>query len=427
MSRPTVLLAFSGGLDTSRCVLHLRGDYDVVTCTVDTGGATDEDHAAIEHRSQELGAVAHHRVDARADFFEQMIIPMVQGNVLRGGTYPLCVGAERVLQATRVATLAHDLDVQAVAHGSTGAGNDQVRFDVALRAMTKIPLLAPVREHNWKREEQVKALEEAGFDAPPLAEYSINRGMWGTTIGGKETNADRIGDDAEPIGSWSSLPLKAFEAGGHETELRDEPEEMVIGFSRGVPASLDGEAMDGVTLVESLAARADQHGVGRGVHLGTTMLGTKGRVGFAAPAAITIISAHRELEKLVLTKAQLELGVRMGDALGILIHEGRYLDPAVEDLRAFFHQHQSTVVGEVRVRLSQGHVDVLGYRSPFSLLGRGASYGEEAQDYDGRDAEGFCRVLSLEPSGVVDGRQAAGTAAADMRAEGWLEGVPGES
>ena len=388
-----ILLAFSGGLDTSFCVPYLRETYDapVHTVTVDTGGVTDAD--ALEARANALGADAHHLIDARAALYDDHLRFLIAGNVLRGQVYPMCVGAERVVQAREVARLADKINATAVAHGSTGAGNDQVRFDVALRALGSsddpgaFDVLTPIRDRELSREDSAAFLRERGFDVPSdKAAYSINRGLWGTTIGGRETHT-----------SHQPLPDEAYPDTTSPADAPDTPQTITLSFERGTPTALDGEPLDPVSLIETLADVGGTHGVGRGIHTGDTVLGIKGRVGFEAPAATILIAAHRELEKIVLTKWQRYQKDHLADFYGSLLHEGQHFDPVMRDIEAFLESSQEVVTGTVTVELFKGQARVQGCESPFSMMDAGtADYGETHQAWDGRDAEGFTRITGQQ-------------------------------
>ena len=390
MSSP-IALAFSGGLDTSFCVPYLKEETgrDVWTVTVDTGGFSREELDEVEARSAALGAAGHTTVDAKADLWERALQYLVKGNVLRGGVYPLCVGPERVVQAQALADQAREIGAGAVAHGSTGAGNDQVRFDTALRLLAgaDLDVMAPIRSLGLTREASAAYLAERGVHVDPsTTDYSINRGLWGTTIGGKETHRT---DGVLPDEAWpdTASPDTAPPDGRRVT----------IWFEGGVPIALDGEAMDPVALVETLNRVGAEHGVGRGVHVGDTILGIKGRIAFEAPAALVLIDAHRELEKVVLTKLQLVQKASLGDLYGGLMHEGLYFDPVMRDLEAFLDSSQRRVTGTATVELRRGAHRVLGVASPHSLFDTGvATYGEETALWDGRDAEGFTRIYGLQ-------------------------------
>lgn len=382
-----VLLAFSGGLDTSFCVAWLKETLGrpVVTVTVDTGGGVDT--AALEAHALALGAERHVTVDARRRFFDTVIRYLVFGNVRRGQLYPLCVGAERGLQARTVAEQAAALGSDTVAHGSTAAGNDQVRFEVALRTLRPgLEVLAPVRDHDWQRAAQVAWLQERGLPVPAGGgAYSINRGLWGTTIGGKET-----------LDSRESIPESAWVVTAGAFDRPRAPERHRLGFERGVPVSLDGEKLDPVALIERLEALAGPFGIGRGIHLGETILGSKGRVAFEAPAAETLLTAHRELEKLTLTGTQQKIKEPLALTYGDLVHEGQHLDPAARDIEALLASSQARVTGEAHLLFRPGMLFVEGVTSPHSLLAatRG-KYGESAGEWSAADALGLARMKAL--------------------------------
>jgi len=312
-----ILLAFSGGLDTSFCVPWLKDTYrrPVVTVTVDTGGLDAAAAAALADRSAQLGAIEHHLIDARAAYFEQVLKFLIMGNVRRGGLYPLCVGAERVLQAQTIAQMALAEKSTMVAHGCTAAGNDQVRFEVALRTLAPgLEIIAPVRDRAFKRSEQLKYLEQHGLPVPPFgAAYSVNRGLWGVTIGGQET-----------LTSAGSIPESAWVLSKDAFSNPRAPERHTIGFDAGVPARLDGRTLPAVAIIERLETLAGPYGIGRGIHLGDTVIGTKGRVAFEAPAADVLLTAHRELEKLVLTGKQARIKESVAQPYGDLVHEGQH-------------------------------------------------------------------------------------------------------
>jgi len=384
-----ILLAFSGGLDTSFCVPWLAETYGrpVVTLTVNTGSIDDATAKMLEERSKTLGAVGHYLVDARPAYFQQVIRFLIMGNVRRGNLYPLCVGAERVLQAQTVAQWARRLGTEVVAHGSTAAGNDQVRFEVALRTLApELEILAPVRDRAFKRPEQLDYLESRRLPVPPFgAAYSVNRGLWGTTIGGKET---LVSDTCIPDAAWV-LTRDAFTNPAAA-------ERHAIGFDAGVPCSLDGKAMDPVTLIETVEALGARFGIGRGIHLGDTIIGFKGRVAFEAPAAEILLTAHRELEKLVLSARQARIKDTLAGPYGDLVHEGQHLDPVCRDIETFLLSSQARVTGEAHVLLRPGAVFVEGVASPYSLMkaSRGA-YGESAGEWTAAEAHGFSKMLAL--------------------------------
>ncbi len=384
-----ILLAFSGGLDTSFCVPWLKETYGrpVVTVTVNTGGIDDAAAAALAARALALGAEAHHLVDARREYFERVLKWLLVGNVRRGQLYPLCVGAERTVQAQVVAAKAIELGSATIAHGCTAAGNDQVRFEVALRTLAPdIEILAPVRDRAFKRPEQLAYLEARALPVPPHgAAYSTNRGLWGVTIGGRET-----------LTSAGSIPETAWVLSPGAFDAPRAPKRLAIGFEHGVPVSLDGAALEPVALIEAIEAAAGPYGIGRGIHLGDTIIGTKGRVAFEAPAATVLIEAHRELEKLVLSARQQRVKDLVAAAYGDLVHEGQNLDPVCRDIEALFDSSQARVTGTVTVLLRQGSAFVEGVESPHSLMkaSRGV-YGEAAGEWTPEDARGFSKMLAL--------------------------------
>ncbi len=391
MSKDTspIILAFSGGLDTSFCVPWLKENYgrDVVTACVDTGGIDDDAAKALAERSQALGAIEHVLIDAKQEFFETVIKHLIAGNVLRGNAYPLCVGAERGLQAEKLAHIAKERDATTVAHGCTAAGNDQVRFEVALRTLNPgLEVLAPVRDNSWVREEQLAYLQDHDMPLPAQGSaYSINRGLWGITIGGQET-----------LTSENSIPESAWVLSANAFAEPREASTHTLTFSKGIPAKLDGKALPPVKLIEALEELAGSYGIGRGIHLGDTVLGTKGRVAFEAPAAITLITAHRELEKLVLSAQQMRVKDSIAATYGDLVHEGKQLDLACEDIEAMLTSSQRRVSGTVKFTLRPGQLFIDGVESDYSLLAATKGvYGEAAGEWTPSDALGYARILSL--------------------------------
>lgn len=397
-----IVLAFSGGLDTSFCIPWLAETYGrpVITVTVDTGGLDASSAAELAERSRQLGAVEHLRIDARQEYFNRVLRFLLAGNVRRGHLYPLCVGAERVLQAQEVASAAKRLGSTMVAHGSTGAGNDQVRFEVALRALAPdLEVLAPIRDQARSRADEVAFLEERGLPVPSFgAAYSTNRGLWGVTIGGKET-----------LDSVSSIPEHAWVLSRGAFDDPAPASRHTLGFAAGVPVSWNGERLDPVTLIERVESEAARYGIGRGIHLGDTIFGFKGRVAFEAPAAEVLLIAHRELEKLTLTGRQQRLKDTVAAVYGDLVHEGQHLDPVCRDAEALLASSQGRVTGEVFVLLRPGQIFVEGVSSPYSLLAasRGV-YGEATGEWTSSDAAGFSRIAALPA--MIFGR--AGTAGA---------------
>ena len=385
----SIALAFSGGLDTSFCVPFLKEQYGepVHTVIVNTGGFTSEESKWIRERALSLGAASHQEIDGRGLLFDDHLAYLIKGNVLRGSVYPLSVGPERVVQARLLVEAARKLGARAVAHGSTGAGNDQVRFDVALRILAgELEVITPIRDGNLSREATTKYLLDRGFDVPSkTTTYSINTGLWGTTIGGRET-----------LGTVEPVPDHAFPHTTAPHQAPDQALELRIGWEQGIPVSIDGESFDPVAIVERMNRIGGEHGVGRDIHVGDTIMGIKGRVAFEAPAAKVLIAAHRELEKIVLSKWQRHHKDHLGDFYGMLLHEGQYFDPVMRDLEALMNSSQSVVTGTTRVRLFKGAVSVLGCESPYSMFDTSvATYGETNTLWDGRDARGFARSAAV--------------------------------
>jgi argininosuccinate synthase len=384
-----IVLAYSGGLDTSFLVPWIAEHEGraVITVTVDTGGIDAGSARALAERSRALGAIAHHQVDARADYFEQVLRFLVMGNVRRGQLYPLCVGAERVMQAQTIARMARELGCDTVAHGCTAAGNDQVRFEVALRTLASdLKVLAPVRDRAFKRQDELDYLGARQLPVPPSgAKYSINRGLWGVTIGGRET-----------LTSAGSIPEEAWLL-TRDAFTRPRPAARhTLAFQQGRPTALDGRELAPVELIEALEALAAPFGIGRGIHLGDTIIGTKGRVAFEAPAAEVLLNAHRELEKLVLTARQQRVKELLAAPYGDLVHEGQLLDPVCRDIEALMLSSQQRVTGTVHLLLQSGALFIEGVESPYSLMAASKGvYGEAAGEWSATDALGFSRIVAL--------------------------------
>ena len=400
-----IVLAYSGGLDTSFLVPWLKETYrrPIITVTVDTGGIDAEAARMLAERARALGAIEHHQVDAREAYFEQVLRYLIMGNVKRGQLYPLCVGAERVMQAQTIAHMARKLGTRMIAHGCTAAGNDQVRFEVAMRTLAPdLEVLAPVRDHAFKRAEELAFLQERALPVPPFgAAYSINRGLWGVTIGGQET-----------LTSSGSLPEEAWVLTREAFSRARPPETHTIAFERGRPSGLDGEPLAPVALIEALEALAAPFGIGRGIHLGDTIIGTKGRVAFEAPAAEVLLNTHRELEKLVLTPRQQRIKELVAQPYGDWVHEGQLLDPVCRDIEALLESSQERVSGTVHIALRPGNLFIEGVESPYSLMSASKGvYGEAAGEWTPQDALGFSKIVAL--TGVFHrraGERAAGGA-----------------
>lgn len=401
-----IILAFSGGLDTSFCVPWLKETYKraVVTVCINTGGLDGAAAAELHERAMALGAEDHLLVEAKQIFFDRVIKYLIAGNVRRGHLYPLCVGAERGIQAQLLAEIATERGSTTVAHGCTAAGNDQVRFEVALRTINpELDVLAPVRDQSFVRSEQVAFLEQRDLPIPAKGtEYSINRGLWGVSIGGKET-----------LDSHDAIPEDAWVLSAGAMHDRREAEQHTLVFDKGVPVQLDGEAMEPVRLIEALERKASVFAIGRGIHLGDTVLGTKGRVAFEAPAAEVLLTAHRELEKLTLSALQSRVKDNVASIYGDFIHEGKQLDSVCRDIECLLDSSQRFVTGEVKLEFRPGSLFILGVRSPHSLMAASKSvYGEAAGEWSPADALGYSRILSL--AGIL---QTRATTVSDITAD----------
>ncbi|MCC5925413.1 MAG: argininosuccinate synthase [Bacteroidetes bacterium] len=384
-----IVLAYSGGLDTSFCIPYLIENYqaEIHAVLVDCLGMDDEQIQLVDKRAKELGAAHFECVPAFDMLYDRIISNLIKGNVLRDRTYPLSVGAERFIQAEQIAEYARRIGAEAVAHGSTGAGNDQVRFDAALR--TLIPgaeIITPIRDKELTRTDTTKYLQSKGFHVEEkTTQYSINDGIWGTTIGGKETTT-----------SDQSLPFDAFPHLKSPSQFTEQAEELTISFHNGLPFAVNGEKMKNKELLQYLLECGRKHGVGRGMHLGDTIIGIKGRIGFEAPVATIVYLAHKELEKLVLTKWQRQLKDQQADMYGMLLHEGHYYDPVMRDIEAFFDSSQQLVKGDSRLYIGHGNLFPLGASSPNSLMNASfAKYGEESTGWTGEEARAFSKLYGL--------------------------------
>jgi argininosuccinate synthase len=384
---PVVCLAFSGGLDTTYCAILLREEgYQVHAVTVDTGGFPEHEKRTIAARAKAAGVEKHVFVDGRAQVFDRYALPLLFGNVLRGGVYPLSVAAERAVQVAVVARHALKTGALAIAHGSTAAGNDQFRFDAGLRVLAPgIEVLAPVRDTGVSREEETAFCDSRGVRIPAkTTRYSVNEGLWGTTIGGGETH--------DP---WD-LPPQTLYPGNTLAKAPKTPRHAVLGFRRGRPVALDGEGLAGIEFVERLNALGRRYAAGRAIHLGDTILGSKGRIVFEAPAALALIAAHGELEKLVMTKEQRQLKALVAETYGRLLHEGLAFEPALLDADAYLRATQGRVTGEAKLRFSPGRFEVVGVRSPHSLLRSSVvRYGESNTYLSPAEARGVGKTLAL--------------------------------
>lgn len=379
-----VVLAFSGGLDTSFCVpwlIHEKG-LEVHTVIVNTGGFTAEEAKQIEERALTLGAATHTCIDAVDDYYTRGIKYLIFGNVLKNNTYPLSVSSERFFQAMAVLDHVKKVEAQYVAHGSTGAGNDQVRFDLVFEVLAPdVKIMAPIRELALSRQQEIDYLKERGFDFSwEKSKYSINQGIWGTSIGGVET-----------LKSSGVLPEEAYPS----QVTASGAERITIGFEKGEPVSLNGTEMKPVELIHLLHKTASRYGIGRDVHVGDTIIGTKGRVAFEAPAPLIIVKAHHLLEKHVLTKQQLYWKEQLSNWYGQLMHEAQYLEPVMRNIETFLTDTQQYVTGEVQVELRPYHFAVLGCSSDYDLMSsRFGEYGESNKSFSGQDVVGFTKVMA---------------------------------
>lgn len=379
-----VVLAFSGGLDTSYCVKYLGDEkgYEVHTITVNTGGFDETEIKHIEARAKGLGVSSHKTVDETKNYYDKVIRYLIYGNVLKNNTYPLSVSAERMSQALAVAQYAKEIKADAVAHGSTGAGNDQVRFDMILNVLVPgIEIITPIRELRLSREEEISFLKSKGVDMNfDKAMYSINKGIWGTSVGGKET-----------LKSLGMLPESAWptQVTKHDTET------VKLTFDKGELRAVNGQSFPHPTeAIQFLQQLAGPYGIGRDVHVGDTIIGIKGRVGFEAAAPMLVIKGHHALEKHVLTKWQLTWKDQLSQFYGNWLHEGQYLDPVMRDIEAFLVRSQENVSGDVHIQLYPYRFQVLGIESAFDLMSsKFGKYGEMNLGWTGDDVIGFTKIF----------------------------------
>ncbi|HNR27992.1 MAG TPA: argininosuccinate synthase [Bacteroidales bacterium] len=380
-----VVLAYSGGLDTSFCIPYLKQEkkMEVHTLLVNTGGFSPKEVSALSQKALDLGAASHKSIDIRETYYTRCIRYLIFGNVLKNNTYPLSVSSERAFQAMTVADYARRIGAHAIAHGSTGAGNDQVRFDYFIHVMApEIQLIAPIRELRISRKEEMDYLKNLGFEFSwEKSRYSINQGIWGTSIGGAET-----------LSSLGELPEEAYPVQCTKTGT----EVLTIGFSGGEPISLNGIAMDPLQVIEKIHEIAAPYGIGRDIHVGDTIIGLKGRVGFEAAAPMILIKAHHLLEKHVLGKWQLYWKEQLANWYGMMLHEAQYLDPVMRNIEDFLENTQKRVTGEVSVRLHPRTFTLAGCTSPFDLMNPAfGQYGEGTAAFTGEDVAGFTRIYSL--------------------------------
>jgi argininosuccinate synthase len=379
-----VVLAFSGGLDTSYCVKYLSEEkgYEVHTITVNTGGFDGKEITEIEQRAKSLGVASHITVDETRNYYDKVIRYLIYGNVLKNNTYPLSVSAERMSQALATANYAREIKADAVAHGSTGAGNDQVRFDMILNILVPgIEIITPIREMKLSREDEISYLQSKGVSMNfSKAMYSINKGIWGTSVGGKET-----------LKSLGMLPEEAW-----PTQVTKSGTEAVrLVFSKGELMEVNDRKFGHPTeAIQHLQAIAGPYGIGRDIHVGDTIIGIKGRVGFEAAAPMLVLKGHHALEKHVLTKWQLSWKDQLAQFYGNWLHEGQYLDPVMRDIEAFLTNSQQNVSGEVHIQLFPYRFQILGIQSPFDLMSsKFGKYGEMNLGWTGDDVKGFSKIF----------------------------------
>jgi argininosuccinate synthase len=379
-----VVIGFSGGLDTSYCVKYFTNElkYEVHSIIVNTGGFTKEELDHIEKHAIALGVASHTTVDATKSYYDSIVKYLIYGNVLKNNTYPLSVSAERVSQALHIADHVKKLGADAVAHGSTGAGNDQVRFDMIFHIMIPgIEIITPIRDMQLSRQQEIDYLKSKGVNMNfEKSVYSINKGLWGTSVGGKET-----------LSSNGMLPEEAW-----PTQLsKHDSEQVKLHFEKGELTVVNDKKFDHpVEAIQYLQSIAGPYAIGRDVHVGDTVIGIKGRVGFEAAAPILIIKAHHALEKHVLTKWQLTMKSQLADFYGNWLHEGQLLDPVMRDIEAFFISSQQNVTGEVYIQLMPYRYQASGIESPFDLMSsKFGKYGEMNTGWSGQDVRGFSKIF----------------------------------
>ena len=378
-----VVLAFSGGLDTSYCVKYLMHEknLEVYSAIVNTGGFDAEELKSIEQKAYDLGVKEHLSIDAEASYYDNCVKYMIYGNVLRNNTYPLSVSSERMFQALEIVRYAKSVGAKYVAHGSTGAGNDQVRFDIVFQILApEIEVLTPIRDNQLSRKDEIDYLAKHGVEVDwAKAQYSINKGLWGTSVGGTET-----------LTSNKSLPESAYPS---QLE-KDGSEELTLDFEAGELVAVNGEKMKPVDAIRKVEALASPYAIGRDTHVGDTIIGIKGRVGFEASAALLTIKGHHLLEKHVLSKWQQYWKEQLGNWYGMLLHEGQYLDPVMRNVETFLEDTQSNVTGKVIIKLLPYRFELIGVESKYDLMNSEfGDYGEMNNAWTGEDVKGFTKIL----------------------------------
>src|SRR6478609_7719014 len=384
-----IVLGFSGGLDTSFCVKYFTDDkgYEVHSIIVNTGGFNEEELKKIEAHAYKLGVKTHTTVDAVKGYYDRIIKYLIFGNVLKNNTYPLSVSAERLIQALHIAEHVKKLDADIVAHGSTGAGNDQVRFDMVFHIMIpNVEIITPIRDLKLSREQEIEYLKQKGVDMNfERAAYSINKGLWGTSVGGKETLNSK---GMLPEEAW---PTQVSKSGNQEVRLSFNKGELV-----GVDDKKFSHPSESIQYLQSIAGA---YGIGRDIHVGDTIIGIKGRVGFEAAAPMIILKSHHALEKHVLTKWQLQWKDTLAQFYGNWMHEGQILDPVMRDIEAFLENTQGNVTGSVFVQLMPHHFQIIGIESKYDLMSsKFGKYGEMNTGFTGQDVRGFSRIFGNQTS-----------------------------
>ena len=379
-----VVIGFSGGLDTSYCVKYFTDElnYEVHSIIVNTGGFSKEELDKIEQHAKALGVTTHTTVDATTSYYDSIVKYLVYGNVLKNNTYPLSVSAERVSQALHIAEHVKKMGADAVAHGSTGAGNDQVRFDMIFHIIIPgIEIITPIRDRQLSRQEEIEYLKSKGVKMNfEKSVYSINKGLWGTSVGGKET-----------LSSKGILPEEAWPTQVNASDAR----EVKLSFTKGELTGVNNQHFGHPTeAIQYLQTIAGPYGIGRDIHVGDTIIGIKGRVGFEAAAPMVILKAHHALEKHVLTKWQLNWKDQLAQFYGNWLHEGQILDPVMRNIEAFLENSQQNVTGEVFVQLLPYRFQIIGIESPYDLMNsRFGKYGEMNTGFTGEDVRGFSKIF----------------------------------
>jgi len=384
MKKGKVLLAFSGGLDTSYCVKYLMNEkqLEVHTAVVNTGGFSERELNEIELKALDLGSSSHAALEETNAFYEEIVRFLIYGNVLKNNTYPLSVSAERIHQACALVKYAKVIGATSIAHGSTGAGNDQIRFDLVFQLLApELEIITPIRDQELSRKEEIEYLNTNGVDVSwEKAKYSINKGLWGTSIGGAET-----------LTSHQILAESAYPDALEKTE----PQSVELDFEKGEIVGVDSQKMDSVKAIQTLDAMASKYAIGRDIHVGDTIIGIKGRVGFAAAAPAIIIKAHHTLEKHTLSKWQLHWKEQLGSWYGMFIHEAQYFEPVMRNIEAFLEDSQKYVSGKVFIELHPYRFVVKGIESKHDLMSSDfGDYGEANKRWSGEDAKGFTKLLA---------------------------------